>query len=184
MSIIAALLLCWLPEPEALEPTSFFPKWEEYKSAPGRFAVQVPGELTEKINTSETAIGTLELHSFVYEEKDPKKEFDNWVYIVSYCDYPAGSIHSDSTALLADFFEVTTEEAVGNVQGKLTYSAPFSLGVFPGKTWRIDYNKGKAVLKTRIIMANNRLYTLQAACEKSKSMNASFEKFFDSFRIL
>ena len=156
--------------------------WKEFKSFDGGFRVIVPGEMIEKVKTIETAIGLLEYHTFIYQEED--SEADNVLYMVSYCDYPDHSIHSDSTELLNDFFKNTIESSVQSIDGELAYNTSVNLYEYPGRLWRINYNGGKAIIKTKAFLVNQRYYSIQGVTFRTKSLNPSMDRFLDSFKLL
>lgn len=158
-----------------------YDQWEDFRSYEGRFRVLMPGEVIENTQLMEMPIGEVRFHTFYCELKDPGA--DNLVYILSYCDYPEGGMHSDSTQLLADFFDATLEGAAESVTGKVIYSQDHSYKNYPGRVWRIDYLEGKAVIKTRAFMVGQRFYSLQTITTKERSLNNSTEKFFESFRL-
>ena len=155
--------------------------WEELKSIDGNFRILVPGKMEEKIDSIETDIGKLAYYTYYFQD-DTKAE--NLFYMLSYCDYPAYSVHSDSTEILPDFFEATLESAVGSVDGELLYSDDLNYLHFPGKVWRIDYLEGRAVIKTRAYLIGNRYYSMQIITLKERSLNSASEKFLGSFRLL
>ena len=158
------------------------PDWEVFQSFDGKFKILSPGDMEKKEKTIETGIGdiTYTTHFHQPTEKNP----DNLVYMVSYCDYPEYSIHSDSTAFLEEFFKTTIESSVESVNGELSYTSEIKLGKYPGKIWRVDYNDGGASIKTKAYMVKNRLYTLQVITLKEKALNIWADKFLDSFSLL
>lgn len=158
------------------------PKWQEFISYDGDFKVNTPGTIKEVINTAETTLGTLEYHIFVHRDND--KDADNQMYMVSYCDYPIGSIHSDSTELVNEFLKATIDQSVESVYGKLVYSNDIKHQKYPGKLWRVDYGEGKGIIRTKAFIKGNRFYTIQTACTRDKSLNMSSDKFMDSFQLL
>lgn len=157
-------------------------EWKEFVSYDGKFRVSVPGELELRSKQIETAIGEISYHTFVLQPDEDAS--DNLVYMVSYCDYPKGAVHSDSTDLLSDFFETTVETAVSSVEGELRYTTPIELRDYPGRLWRIDYNDGEAIIKSKCYLVGHRFYSLQAITVKDRSLNPSMDKFFDSFELL
>lgn len=161
---------------------SFQLPWKEFKSYEGKFSVLVPGDMEKKEIPIETAVGDLIYHSFYYQptEKDP----DNILYMLSYCDYPEGGMHSDSTELLRDFFEVTLESALESVKGELLYSDDIRLQGFPAKLWRLTYKDGEASIKTKAVMAGNRFYVVQTVGFRDKGINPKIDKYLDSFRLI
>ncbi len=171
--IISAAILMLLPQS----------KWEHFVSYEGRFKVLTPGEFVESAKEVETEIGTLTYHTFYFQEKE-EKSADNLFYMVSYVDYPEGSIHSDSLELLPSFFETTIETAAKSVDGSLLYSSEINLFDYPGRLWRIDYLEEKVTIKTKGILANSRYYNIQTISLKGKNLNPMVDKFLDSFKII
>ncbi len=157
-------------------------RWEEYRSYDGRFRVLSPGAMRPKVDSIATALGTLAYHTFFFEDAD--KATDNVVYMLSYCDYPEGSLHHDSIELVRDFFKATVEESAFSVAGDVTWSHDIRLGRYPGIFWRVDYKDGRAVIKTRAYLVRNRYYTIQAVMKKERSLNAAADRFLESFRLL
>jgi hypothetical protein len=156
--------------------------WKEYKSLEGKFQVLTPGEFDKAVDTVHTPLGKLAYHILVYN--NTQKNAENLFYMITFCDYPVGTIHSDSTALLPDFFAASIDQAVSSVKGELVYQAEQSLKGFPGKVWRINYLRGQAVIKTRAFVVHNRYYSIQTVTLKDMAMNAASDRFFDSFMIL
>lgn len=158
------------------------PNWDVFQSFDGKFKILSPGEMVKKENPVKTDIGDLNYITYLHQslEKDP----DNLVYMVSYCDYPKYSIHSDSTELVEAFFKTTVETAVESVSGELSYSSEISLDDFPGRLWRVNYNDGKALIKTKSFLVGNRYYSIQVISLKEKGMNLQVDQFLDSFSLL
>jgi len=156
--------------------------WIVFSNTEANFKVEVPGEMVEKVRTIPTEIGELSYHTFIYQEKGDSS--DNVLYLINYVDYPEGTMHSDSTAILGDFFKTTIETATESVDGKLAYSTDESLLDYPGKVWRILYNGGAATIKTKAFLVAQRYYAIQTVTIREKSMNNSTDRFLDSFRLL
>lgn len=158
------------------------PIWREYVSYEGVFKVKVPGDMKEVVQSVETSMGELEYHTFVY--RDNNEDADNLIYMISYVDYPEGSIHSDSVDLVNEFLDVSIEESVTSINGKLIYSNDFKIHDYTGKIWRVDYGNNSGVIRTKAFVKESRFYTIQTACIKDKSLNSSSDIFFDSFKLL
>lgn len=155
--------------------------WVETSSLEGNFKVAAPGEMVPKQIAKETPVGELIYHSLFFSGN---KDDDNILYMVSWVDYPEGSLHSDSTELVENLLDATVETAVLNVNGKLMYQTPENIEGFPGRYWRIDYNKGTAVIKTKAFVKGHRFYSLQVASKQTKNINQSVDRFFNSFKLL
>ena len=156
--------------------------WQPFLSYEGRFRVMVPGSMVEKVDSIDTDIGTLAYHNFYYQEENDE-ESDNLLYMVSFVDYPEGSIHSDSTDLLEEFFEATIETSAFSVDGEVMYSGETYLDNYPGKVYRVDYLDGKAVIKTRAFLVENRFYSIQTITYRSRSLNTATDRFLNSLQL-
>lgn len=161
---------------------SVLDQWEEMISYDGRFRILSPGKMESKQDTVKTPIGKLVYHTYYFQANDKSEE--NYVYMLSYCDYPAYTVHSDSSELLLDFFDTTVEAAVSSVRGELMYSTDTDLDDYPGKLWRIDYLNGRAIIKTKALVVNSRYYAVQTVTKKGMGVNQSADVFLDSFRLL
>ncbi len=159
-----------------------FQSWEEFQSYEGRFKVLVPGKMQRNERIIHTDIGAIKYVTHYYQNVE--SEVENNVYMVSYCDYPNHSIHSDSTDLIEMFFENTLESAAKSLSGEVRYVDKMNYKDYPGRFWRIDYRNGTATMKTRAFLIKNRFYTVQTAMERGKSLNDAADKFMDSFAVL
>ncbi len=156
-----------------------FLNWTPWTSETGRFQVLTPGELELKTDTVQTAIGELVYHYYFHQPQEEAP--DNALYSISYCDYPEGAIHSDSLELLKDFFDATIESAASSVRGELFYETDINWQSYPGKLWRIHYNKEQAVIKTKAYLIGRRFYTISVISLRDKALNRFIDKFLDSF---
>ena len=158
-------------------------EWEEYYSYEGGFRVRTPGPMTERVDTIKTPLGPMAYHTFMYLVND-EEYAENVFYMVSYCDYPPGALHQDSTDLLAEFFDATVAEAVRSVRGQLVYSNPIDYLDYPGQIWRIHFRSGDAVIKTKALIVDDRYYTIQTVMKREMALNRASDTFLDSFRLL
>lgn len=162
--------------------TLFF-AWKEYQSYEGRFGISLPTEdVLQKTIPIKTAIGDLEEH--VYYQVPPNSDAENKFYQVTYIDYPAGTFHKDSTELRELFYQTSLESAALRLGGKVIYSDNIETQFIKGKIWRIDYNRGNSVMKTKAFLFGDRFFTVSVATQKARSRNLEMEKFLDSFHFL
>lgn len=159
-----------------------FSSWIPTNSYDGRFQVLSPGLMLEKTDSIETPLGELAYRVHFFQPED--KTADNLLYMISWCDYPEGSIHADSTEMLEEFFNATMESAAFSVKGNVVYSDAYKMEEYPGRIWRIDYLDGNAIIKTRAFVVGSRYYALQTVSRKEQHLNILGEKFFDSFRLI
>jgi len=156
--------------------------WQKYKDSTGRYTVLFPrGEVKQHVDTIKTDLGTVEYHTTFYFRGEDKGVS---IYQVSWCDYPPGSIPGDSLDMVSEFFDATIETAAESVQGKVVYQDQQKVRGFPGRSWRINYNKGDAVLHSTAYLVMDRYYLLQSASSRAYSLSPEIEKFFRSFRLM
>lgn len=157
------------------------PEWMVFRNIDGRFTVLTRGNMIEKTANIETALGTIQTHTFVYQ---PEEKEENLVYMIMYYDFPEGGMHSDSTELVKEFFDSTVEEAVASVQGILIYENNLEKQGYPVRQWRINYLENKAAIRTRAFMVKQRYYMLQTISLADADQNSTTEFFVNSFKLL
>ena len=162
--------------------------WKEIICYDANFKVSIPGVFQLKSDTILTDIGNSYLHTFYLQQKkvEAKKEpsqGENLFFTLSIYDYPF-TIHRDSTDLLADFLATTVGSAAEGVGGDLVYESDLSMKQYRGKIWRIHYNDGKGVIRSKAYLVNNRLYLLSVAVEKNYSLSTKTDRYFESFKFL
>lgn len=157
-------------------------QWASFSSLDGRFQIPAPKPLQHQEATVETPMGQVTYHTFYHQpEKDPQ---GNQWFSVSYCDYPDGTVHSDSTELLEEFFEETIRESAFSVDGEVRYVETIDYNTLPGRFWRVDYLDGQVVIKSRAYLVANRFYVIQVVMLKDKSANPDALKFLDGFKLI
>lgn len=155
--------------------------WQVFSPIEGRFKVNSPGKMDHQADTIDTKIGPLVYHTYfcaIGQEKVP-----DFVYMVSFVDYPPATVHSDSTALLTDFFAATMDQAAFSIAGEVIYQQAIRVAGFPGYLWRINYHDD-GVIKTKALLAENRYYAIQAVTHKAQALSSDVDRFLDSFQIL
>ncbi|MDX1409254.1 MAG: hypothetical protein R3330_14005, partial [Saprospiraceae bacterium] len=103
--------------------------WDTFIDPDGRFEVLMPDSVSRQVTSAETAVGALEYVSYVSFAQGMS---GNAHYVVSYCDYPDGTLHEDSTELVNMFFDETVQGAVASVNGELMYRDAISVAGHPG----------------------------------------------------
>ena len=159
--------------------------WQETVSTEGGFSLWSPEKMNHKVDSIATPVGKIAWHTyFLQQANEEAEDASSMIFMMSYCDYPAYTVHSDSTELLEEFFESTIDQAVAAVEGELRYVTEQTLHDFPGRFWRIDYLDGEAVIKTRAFVVENRFYTVQVVSKRALNFNPASNRFFDSFKLL
>ncbi len=165
---------------------SYFPAsgqdWERHVSVKGNFSVMINGDFRESSREVEDPVfGKLELNQYAHADST---DMGVMLYTIFYTDYPQDLVHQDSTDLLKEFFLATAESAAYSVAGNLIYSDEIHNFACPGYTWRIHYNVGDAVIRSRAYLCCSRLYILSVANLAEGVSTDNIFKFFDSFSLI
>ena len=163
--------------------TAFCQNWENISPEGCSCTILMPAkpEQTKRIINHST-YGKLTMNLSILQPKDSTDP--NLVYMLSYTDYPIGTIHSDSANILESFFMSSREGAIANVQGKLLSETILNLSGYPGRELRLNFKNGLALLRCRNYLVKNRLYTMQIITLTENNFNTSINKFLDSFKLL
>lgn len=163
-------------------PFQAFAQWAPFSSLDGRFQIPAPKPLDHQESVVETPLGTITYHTYFHKPAgDPH---GNQWFSVSYCDYPYGTIHSDSLDLLEEFFEETIKESAFSVNGDVRYVEEIDYNGMPGRFWRVDYLNGKVAIKSRAYLIADRFYVIQVVTLADKSANPEAQRFLDGFKLL
>jgi len=97
--------------------------------------------------------------------------------------YPPGSVHHDSLELLLDLFDETAQASAEAVLGELVYDSSLDLLEYPGYIWRISYDKGKGLIKSRAVVKNNHFFILKVDYPRTLSVVPEIDLFLNSFKF-
>jgi hypothetical protein len=146
----------------------------------GNCKIRFPKAPANQTQTTNTAIGPLQMYIHMYEVPDGTMD-DNYLYGLIETEYPDSVINSDKKELLDKFFRNSIDGAVSNVNGKLLTETKIQLDGFPGREFRIDFKDGLAVITMRAYLAGHIMYFLQTITPTKKDHNKSIGRFMDSF---
>jgi hypothetical protein len=82
-----------------------------------------------------------------------------------------------------DILEAFPEGAAQGVNGKLVSSKETKLGDYPGREFEVELLGGKAILRGRVFLVDQRLYQVMAIAPADVADSPSIERFLDSFRL-
>ena len=149
--------------------------WQEYKSAAGKFAIQVPSKPQEQSQDQTTDVGTIKLNMVLAEASDSGS-------FVGYADFP------NKVADPADIQKGLTDSvkgSVSNLKGEIKSEKEYMLGDVPCR----DFEAGGKVqdtdvsMKGRFCLADNRLYQVFVLGAKEKFSTTDVDRFITSFKI-
>jgi hypothetical protein len=147
------------------------PKWEEFKSEPGRFSVQLPGKPSEQVRTAKTSGGMVMLHFFTVQT-------DKVAYMVGYVDYPAATVQEQGPDTL---LEGNRDSFIATVKGKLNLDKKITLDGNPGREITVETDQGPK-FRLREFVVKERVY--QVLARSSDLTQPEVARFEDSFKLL
>jgi len=145
------------------------------------FKINAPGNFLEKYKQVDTELGELELFTYLYH--DTSSVAHNFLYLINYFDYPESALHHDSTDIVLQLFEESTEQMIDDVAGTLSYET-MEDGLYPSYINRYHYDNGYKIVKSRMVVYRNRFYIVQVYTTKPYTLNSKMNAFLDSFRII
>jgi hypothetical protein len=155
--------------------------WIRFRNDLSGFSVLVPGEMIHSEKEIFTDLGNIIFRTFQYT---PNDDNDNATYIIHHYAYPDSILSTDSTGLINEILEATVDQSVINLGGSLDYQRPINYKSNSGILYRIKYNKGKAVLKSKAYVIGDDFYVLQVFAKVELSLNNLMDYFLDSFLYL
>lgn len=146
------------------------------------FKITSPGTLIEKYKQIDTEVGKLNLFTYLYS--DTTDTAQNFLYLINYFDYPESVLHHDSTDIVTQLFEESTEQMILDVGGTLSYSTNEDGFTYPSYINRYSYDDGYKIVKSKMVVYKNRFFVVQAYTTKPYALNKQMNVFLDSFRLI
>ncbi len=164
------------PKPTVSQPVQ--PKWKLFTAPDGRFSILMPGSPNRETQFQKTYMGEINLEIFVAQP--PKQEV---AYIVTYNDFPYSyGEMSDPQAVLNNARDMALKTTQSNLISQRNIQ---SSNNHPGK--EIEYiNSGGKITKTRMYVAQGRLYQVMAITTKKqqKTLAKTITGYLNSFQIV
>jgi hypothetical protein len=143
----------------------------EFRSAEGRFTVQVPGSPKEE---SQTVLGmTMKVYTV---------EGHDGAFAVSYADVPIGD--NESSWQISQRFDGARDGMLRNAGGKLTREYALTLqGKYRGRGIDADVPAKNGKLRARVYIVGKRFYQLLVVGTKERVESANATRFLDSLTV-
>jgi hypothetical protein len=139
-----------------------------------------PGRMRDGMKRIPTVLGEIPQITWVYQ---PEKEHPNYLYMVSWIDYPVGTFSTDSIQLIQELFSETVSSLVEDIKGELVYGSVQEDAARPAYIFRAALHDGNHVVKGRMMLDKDRFYMMQVYTFKDKSLNNDIDRFLQSLRI-
>lgn len=145
-----------------------------FASKEGKFTVAMPAKPSEKTSKIPTDAGQLELHIFVLDQKDR-------AYLVTYSDYPAGTVAGNADKILAGVIEGNAK----SLKSKVASEEKITLGKkkHPGREIKIEMPDKKGLYRARIYLVGDRLYQVVALGPDEFAKGKAVDDYLKSFTV-
>jgi len=143
---------------------------EKYKSKEGKYAIQFPSGV--KLSHSTQKAGDIDMHLTIAES-------DGNAYVAMYMDLPEQAKDIPPKTIL----DGAEKGSVSQSGGKLESSKDIKFGKDKFPTREIVVNKDGNLIKTRIILAETRVYVIAVGGPKEFATSKDAAKFLDSLEI-
>ncbi|HKB57728.1 MAG TPA: hypothetical protein VKC51_09070 [Lacunisphaera sp.] len=142
---------------------------------PGRFAVDMPQPVKRDTSEINSGLGKGIMHLFSNDGPN------STAYILSYNDYPAGSIAKlDREKVYGDIIKGVVDSLKGVVRSNVAHK----LGDAAGHEYILVNEKDKFVSRTRCYFVGDRLYQIMYLGPIGTENSKEALRFLDSFRLL
>lgn len=166
---------------QVAQPASNPEVWQEFQSAEGRFAVQLPGTpMRRRTPPVDTILGKIDRHSYWLRLSNQSPQFD-----LSYFDIPGEMEVEDKSAAL----NAARDESLKAVKGKLLQEKEDNSLGHPARFYKVQTPDG--MMRIRGIFVKNRYYSLiftsvgkNETVTTARLNDETAAKFLDSFRLL
>jgi hypothetical protein len=140
----------------------------------GKFSIVFPGEPDYSVEDVETAVGTLKMHTYLYEKSD------NAAYMVAYIDYPDDMVEESDNDVLLD---AALEGALGSwgidaekAKKEVTWHSGHK-GIFTKES------SGDTYTAYEVILVGSRLYQVAILQYGKPIGKKELKSFYDSFEL-
>lgn len=177
-SILFITLLIWVVSASLIHAQE---EWQLNRASDRTCEWLAPGKMKDGMKRIPTALGEIPQITWVYQ---PEEAHPNYLYMVSWIDYPAGTFTVDSIHLIHQLFNVSAQTLADDLEGELVYGSLQEDKVRPAYVFRASFRDGNHVVKGRMVLDKDRFYMMQVYTFKENSLNGNMDRFLQSLRIL
>jgi hypothetical protein len=145
-----------------------------FASKEGKFTVAMPEKPSEKTSKIPTDLGQLELHIFIVDQKER-------AYLVTYSDYPAGTVKDNADKILTGVVEGNAK----SLKSKVASEEKITIGKkkHPGREIKIEMPDKKGLYRARIYLVGDRLYQVVALGPEEFAKGKEVDEYLKSFAV-
>jgi hypothetical protein len=155
-------------------------EWKIFETK--QYEVLFPGKPTSQVKSVKTEIGEISMDIHMFDASKTGND-DNLVYGFITSDYPSDLVDHSNKELISNLFRSSIDGAVNNVKGTLLSETDIEINGHPGRAFKVDFNKGFAIINMRMYLVKNTMVMLQTITLTEKQANTSIDKFMNSFKL-
>jgi hypothetical protein len=103
--------------------------------------------------------------------------------MASYIEYPA-DINANNKDKQKALCHKVIDDAAARLKGKILKESLITIDGHEGIEALIEYKEGTEVLKMRMYLVHNKMYTLETMTKIAKDNNKSIQRFMNSFHLV
>jgi len=151
--------------------------WKIYTNESGKFSLLMPGVPTESTSTQETDLGQMTTHNFALKAR---QEGHTAAYLISYSDYPAGSIAKmDVNQLMENMWE----SGYKNLGDRLIYKKAAPWNNLPCIEFQYKGTGNSAfVITARMLFVQDRNFLVSTVMLPDQAREGYALKYLNSFQ--
>jgi hypothetical protein len=147
-----------------------------FQSKDGKFTVALPDKPTEQTNKVPTAVGQLEMHMFVIDQKDR-------AYLVTYSDYPKDSVVDKADKVLDGVVDGNAKALKGKLASQDKITITVGKKDYPGREITVELPDKKGLYKARAFLVGDRLYQVVALGPEDFVKGKGVDEYLKSFKV-
>ncbi|NQY07256.1 MAG: hypothetical protein HRT68_13960 [Flavobacteriaceae bacterium] len=158
--------------------------WKTIKDLEKGFRVDFPGESKPDMTDVPTEKGTVKMHTNTYTPAVSSDD-KNAIYMTAYTQYSSEMFDNDlkNVEEKQEILTKAVSGAVTNTKGTLLRTDKLEFNGFQARESVIEISGGY-VIQSFMVLADLRLYLLQAICKKEDINNDKYVKFIGSFELI
>ncbi len=146
---------------------------DKFVSEAGNFKIKFPAEPTKSTEKVSTAVGDINMYSFLYEERGVA------AYMVAFSDYPESAIKSQDAKTMLDNAK---SGFVGKLKLSITKEEAIKLGEYEGVMFKANSDQYYVYVKDYLV--KNRLYQVAILRADGYPTDSDVKSFVDSFELI
>ena len=154
--------------------------WIQYIGAKPDFTLEFPQAPVEKEKIIKTDLGETTVKT-VYASANIDST-ENSLYLLNYYQFDPIIFFGDSAISQKEYLEEALNSIKQSLNANLLYSNHKMDNLCPAIVYRLDMDNGNKVMKGKLVISGEYLFSLQVFSSRAYALNKNMDKFIDSFQ--